>query len=80
MPRRHSPPANQVSMGAVRFTFGCIDIPNSIWIFSGEDAPVSGPEGDGGGWAGVGSLYICAGDGALYSNTGTRASPVWTAR
>jgi hypothetical protein len=80
MARTHSPPTNQVSMGAVRFTFACIDIPNSVWIFSGSGAPVNGANGDGGGWAGIGSLFIRTDNGGLYSNTGTRASPTWTAR
>lgn len=45
----------------------------------GTGAPVNGTSGTGVGIAGKGSLYIDYAAGAWYVNTGTKASPTWTA-
>lgn len=45
----------------------------------GSGAPTNGGAGTGAGFAGIGSMYIDYAAGVLYLNTGTKASPTWTA-
>lgn len=47
------------------------------WVFEG--APSNGSTGTLAGVAGLGSKYLNATTGASYINTGTKASPTWTA-
>lgn len=48
-----------------------------ICFFSGPTAPVDGTTGDN--FAGKGSIYVAQDTGQPYSNTGTKAAPVWQA-
>ena len=49
-------------------------------IFTNAGVPTDGTSGTKAGKAGKGSLCIDTSAGALYQNTGTKASPTWTAR
>ena len=62
------------------YTKGDIRMGNEICILNGSGAPVNGTSGTGANDCQTGSLYIRSADGALYSNTGTKSSPTWTAR
>jgi hypothetical protein len=48
-------------------------------VMTGAGAPTNGTSGSGAGYAGIGSLYINKTSGTMYQNTGTLASPTWTA-
>lgn len=52
----------------------------STFVFTNAGAPSNGAAGIGAEWAGKGSLCIDTTNGTLYQNTGTKASPTWTAR
>ena len=72
-------PVNQITLGVAgsrHFHFGF-----NVWLVSAAAAPTDGTSGDGAGWAGPGSMYIdrTASTGAVYRNSGTKSSPVWTA-
>jgi hypothetical protein len=49
-----------------------------LCTIDGSGAPTNGTGGTGAGQAGVGSQYVNTANGAIYRNTGTLASPVWT--
>lgn len=51
---------------------------HEVCILNGAGAPTNGVTGAT--FAEIGSLYINRTNGDLYSNTGTKASPTWTAR
>lgn len=51
----------------------------NLVMFSGATTPVDGSSGSGVNVAGKGSLYTARDTGALYINTGTLSSPVWSA-
>lgn len=51
---------------------------NNIWVFAISGAPTDGVAGDGATWAGPGSLCLST-NGNAYRNSGTKASPTWTA-
>lgn len=70
------PPVNYQSQGAAAFKHVLVDPANSIWLASADGAPVDGT--DGAGWTGKGSLAYDYTTGTLYTNTGTKASPVWS--
>lgn len=53
---------------------------DGVWQFAAAGVPTDGTTGTGAGWAGTGSLYVNTTAGTLYQNTGTKASPTWTAR
>ncbi len=55
-------------------------INNNIGILANAGVPVDGTSGTFVGMAGKGSLLIDYTNGTLYQNTGTKASPTWTAR
>lgn len=59
-------------------SFGAVLLKNGVMLLDGTTAPVDGTSGTGVGYAGPGSLYIRTTTGVVYSNTGTKASPVWT--
>lgn len=50
----------------------------STFVFTNAGAPTNAVTGAD--WAGKGSLCIDTTNGTLYQNTGTKASPTWTAR
>lgn len=50
-----------------------------IWQIADSGAPTSGTSGTGVGFAGIGSVYTNTANGAKYVNTGTKASPTWSA-
>lgn len=52
----------------------------STFVFTNAGVPTNGTSGTGAEWAGKGSLCIDTTNGTLYQNTGTKASPTWTAR
>lgn len=52
---------------------------HNVWIRADDGAPVNGTTGTGAGIAGPGSIYIDYTNAIIYSNTGTLASPTWTA-
>lgn len=54
---------------------GRLLIGGKVLVFTGAGAPVDGTTGAG--KAGPGSIYVDHTPGALYINTGTKASPVW---
>jgi len=54
-------------------------INNGILNIAGAGAPTSGASGDGVGICGKGSLYHDVTNAIVYQNTGTAASPTWTA-
>lgn len=78
MPMTQEPPVNQTSKGAIGFKGALMDPERSVWLFSISGAPTNGANGDGGGWAGPGSLLVDATNAFLYINTNTKASPTWT--
>ena len=53
--------------------------PNEVCWLEGSGAPTDGGAGTGAGFAGPGSRYTRLSNGALYLNTGSKASPTWTA-
>jgi hypothetical protein len=55
-----------------------LTLTNDMVVFSTATTPANGPTGDGVGYAGPGSICSARDTGAVYSNTGTKASPVWT--
>jgi len=57
---------------------GGMYIGNSIWVISVSGAPTNGTSGTGAGFAGPGSI-ACSTSGNHYRNSGTKASPTWTA-
>lgn len=63
--------------GAVGSDSG-VTVGASTFVFTNAGAPTNGTTGAD--WAGKGSLCIDTTNGALYQNTGTKASPTWTAR
>jgi len=71
-------PVVKRTKGAGGFDSGIL-IGNDVWIFSVTGALTDGTSGDGAGWAGPGSQAIRTDNGAPYKNTGTKASPTWTA-
>lgn len=56
-----------------------LTLTHDMVVFSTATTPVSGVMGDGVGYAGEGSICSARDTGAVYSNTGTKASPVWSA-
>lgn len=60
-----------------RFRVGSLLLANSVEVFTGSAAPTNGVSGTGAGKAGPGSFYIRT-NGAVFTNTGTKASPTWT--
>lgn len=50
---------------------------DDIFFLSGSGAPVDGASGTGVGLAGKGATYTDASTGAMYTNVGTKSSPVW---
>lgn len=66
--------AVRLSRGTV--LVGAVVLKNGVALFDGTTAPVNGVTGAG--FAGPGSLYFRT-SGKIYSNTGTKASPTWTA-
>lgn len=56
---------------------GGVYVGNGMWHFSFDAAMVNGTSGTGAGITGPGSLCSNV-DGKQYTNTGTKASPVWT--
>lgn len=77
-----SPHPDQQSKGSVQHGAGVNIVGTDIWldlVFNG--APVNGIVGTGtaAGWADKGSTGVDKTSGLWYSNTGTKASPVWTA-
>lgn len=57
-----------------------VQLKSSVLIFTFAGVPVDGTSGTKAGKAGIGSLCINRTSGLLYQNTGTKASPTWTAR
>ena len=74
------PVVNYSSKAAIGFKNALIDPENQTWLLTIAGAPTNGAAGtgDGGGWAGKGSLLIDVTNGYLYINTGSSASTVWT--
>ncbi len=77
-----SPHPDQLSKGPVQHGSGRNIVGTDIWldlIFNGT--PVNGVvhTGTGAGWADRGSTGVDKTTGTWYSNTGTKASPIWTA-
>ena len=56
---------------------GGLSLKNGVIVFTGTGAPVNGTSGTGVGKAGPGSFYIRT-NGAVFTNTNTKASPTWT--
>lgn len=65
----------------IRSIWGSLRIAANNDVFAGSDAgaPTNGTSGTGAGIAGIGSTYTNVTTGAKYTNTGTKASPTWTA-
>lgn len=73
---------NQFGEESINVMFGSVLplVPDSdIVLLSGATAPVNGGSGTGHGVAEIGSIYIAQDSGAAYYNSGTKASPIWTA-
>lgn len=49
-----------------------------LWNMADPGAPSNGTSGTGAGFAGIGALYTNITTGAVYVNTGTKASPTWS--
>ncbi len=49
-----------------------------VWYIAQTGAPTSGTSGTGNKFAGIGSTYTNTSNGAVYVNTGTKASPTWS--
>lgn len=64
---------DQISPGGYA-KVGGLALKNGIIVFTGTTAPTNGVTGAG--KAGPGSLYVRT-DGTFFTNTGTKASPVW---
>lgn len=54
-------------------------VKNDVLIVTGSGAPTNGTSGTGAGLTGPGSLYLRSGNGTLFINSNTKASPTWTA-
>ena len=50
----------------------------SLAVLADSEAPASGVDGDGAGFAGTGSVYIDTSDGKIYSNVGTSSMTSWS--
>jgi hypothetical protein len=61
------------------FKVGSLLMKGGVRVFSGSGAPTDGTSGTGAGKAGPGSLYVRTGNGTIYVNTNTQASPTWGA-
>lgn len=72
------PPVNYSSKGAIACKGLLLDPANSVWVFAVPGALTNGVNGDGAGWAGIGSCAIRADTGSWYRNSNTKASPTWT--
>ena len=51
---------------------------DGLVLLSDDEAPASGTDGDGAGFAGPGSIYIDTDSGLIYRNDGNAAMPIWT--
>ncbi len=49
-----------------------------VWHIAQAGAPTNGTSGTGVGFAGIGAQYTNTTNGAVYINTGTKASPTWS--
>ena len=59
---------------------GDIQLLSTACVLSGSGVPSDGVNGTGAGNCARGSIWLDTSGGGLYSNTGSMASPVWTAR
>lgn len=59
---------------------GDIQLLSTACILSGSGVPTDGPTGTGAGNCARGSVWMDTSGGGFYSNTGSMASPAWTAR
>lgn len=65
---------NKHEVGLKRFSFG-----DDLFLVWDDEAPLSGIDGDGAGFAGHGSLYCdTSDDGIIYRNQGSKTSVNWT--
>ena len=69
-------PLVNVNQGAAS-NEGGVHIGGDVWIFSFDAAMVDGVAGTGAGVTGPGSICGNSGDGKVYINTNTKASPTW---
>lgn len=74
------PHPDMLSKGAVQHGSGRNIFGTDIWLdLVANGSPVNGVAGTGFGWADIGSTLVNSTTGTWYSNTGTKASPTWTA-
>lgn len=64
------------SLGRGGARVGRVELQNGAVLLDGAGAPTNGVTGAG--YATKGSIYIRTGTGAIFANTGTKASPVWS--
>lgn len=69
------PPIDYLTQGAGAMKQLLINPLKNVWILSSAGAPTNG---QGNGWAGIGTLVIDQTNGDLYQNTGTQAATVWS--
>jgi hypothetical protein len=68
-----------IDKGRKWFFKGALRFPQAVHFpLLGSGAPTNGTSGTGAAVAGKGSIYIDYAAGAIYANTGTKASPTWT--